>query len=248
MVFLAQIDASRLPDLDPAWPDPNPWAHQGRLIHVFADLLDNPFEPGPAVVRACDPGDRLVRTAPPPAPEPWPAGGPWDELEMDERFRILPEAAVRPVPFLSAPETHPLLKPSESSYSEDAARYQSFAARLRVDGGETHPGQELLERDDPGPTPPSAYEVHHLLGEACSIQNDVRHTGVLMANDPYWKSQTDKSGDPELTTEGAWRVLLALHDDQRIGLEILDRGAFHVLAPIKDLAEGRYERLVCSVQ
>jgi hypothetical protein len=46
MTFLAQIDGSSLPQLNPAWPDPHPWAHGGELIRVFADLLDNPVEPG----------------------------------------------------------------------------------------------------------------------------------------------------------------------------------------------------------
>jgi hypothetical protein len=247
MVFLAQIDASKLPELDPAWPDPHPWAHRGQLIRVFADLLDNPAEPGPAVVLACDPAVPLIRTEAPPVPDPWPPGGGWDDLDVEDRFRVLPEAVVRPRTFLSAPETHPMLKPEQWDFSEQADRYESFAARLRVNGGETHPGLDLLERGDFGPSPPSAYELHHLLGEACSIQDDVRSTGVMLVDDPYWSSLTGMPPDPALSNEDAWRVLLALHYDERIGLHIHDGGAFHVLAPVTDLAEGRYERVVCLV-
>ncbi len=53
--------------------------------------------------------------------------------------------------------------------------------------------------------------------------------------------------DPALATRNAWRVLLALHMDERIGLHIHDGGAFTILAPAADLTRGRYDRLVCSV-
>jgi hypothetical protein len=245
MTFLAQIDSSSLPQLDPAWPDPHPWAHGGELIRVFADLLDNPTELGPAIVLAYRPSGLLTRTEAPPIPDPWPRGGPWDVCEAEDRFHVLPEAAVRPHPFLSAPETHPILKPQQWDYSPLADRYESFAARLRVDGGDTHPGMKLLELDDPPRLPPTAYEVHHLLGEACSIQDDVRGYGVMLAEEPAWGA--DFARDPALADEDAWRVLLALHFDERIDLHIHDSGAFHVLAPVTDLAAGRYDRTICAV-
>lgn len=87
--------------------------------------------------------------------------------------------------------------------------------------------------------------MHHLLGEACSIQDDVRGYGVMFAEEPSWGA--DFAPDPALADEDAWRVLLALHFDERIDLHIHDGGAIHVLAPVADLAAGRYDRTVCSV-
>ena len=49
------------------------------------------------------------------------------------------------------------------------------------------------------------------------------------------------------SSDDAWRVLLALHTDERIDLHIHDAGAFHVLVPVEELADGRYEHVVCSV-
>ena len=53
--------------------------------------------------------------------------------------------------------------------------------------------------------------------------------------------------DEALADSAGWRVLLSLHMDERIDLDIHDGGAFTVLAPVADLAAGRYARLVCSV-
>ncbi len=55
MVFLAQIDCASLPVIDPFWAATCTWEHHGGLIRLFADLMDNPFEPGLAVALTCDP-------------------------------------------------------------------------------------------------------------------------------------------------------------------------------------------------
>jgi hypothetical protein len=71
-------------------------------------------------------------------------GGAWDDAEPDDRFHVLPEAAVRPSPFLTAPETHPVLKADVHDYSALGERYDAFAAALRVDGGDTNPALRRL--------------------------------------------------------------------------------------------------------
>jgi hypothetical protein len=232
MTFVAQIDASRLPPLDGQWPVPAPWRHGGQLVRMFADLLDNPIEPGPCVVLQCAPDAPLTRTRPPAPPNPLPPGGAWDGAPLSDRFQRLPEAAVRPTPFLSAPELHPVLKPEMWDFSEPADRSERWATSLRT--------------ADEGAPPRDPYEVHHLLGEACSIQDDVREAGAMVAADPSWGALPPEAGDPTLTTEDAWRVLLAIHFDERIRLNIHDGGAFHLIAPIADLAQGRYDRVVCD--
>jgi hypothetical protein len=52
--------------------------------------------------------------------------------------------------------------------------------------------------------------------------------------------------EPELGNPAAWRRLLALHHDDRIGLEIADVGALHVMVPVADLAANRLTRLMCD--
>ena len=231
MTFVAQIDASRLPRLGD-WPDPAPWRHGDRLVRMFADLLDNPAEPGPCTVLVCEPGAALTRTPPPDPPDPFPLGGPWDEAALGDRFHRFSEAAVRPTPFLSAPEVHPVLKPEMWDVSPLADQYDGWASSLRT-------ADEGAPRRDP-------YEVHHLLGEACSIQDDVREAGTIAAEDPSWTAVAPDDVGPELESVDAWRVLLGIHFDERFGLHIHDGGAIYLVAPIADLAEGRYDRVVCD--
>lgn len=233
MVCLAQIDCSALPAIDPPWGDGPQWAHDGRLVRLFADLMDSPYEPCRALALVCDPDDALSRASVPPIPDPWPAGGPWDDLEADERPRALPETAVALVPFLTAAEVHPALRPELHDPGEPAERYDQWASRLRIDG------RPLGEVD-------MAWAVSHLLGEASSVQDDVRATGAMLAEDE-WGEETGLGADPALASEDAWRVLLGLHMGDTLGLDILDDGAYHVLAPVDDLVAGRLDRLVCAV-
>lgn len=231
MTFLAQVDCSGLPAFDPPWLDPRPWRHGDLLLRLFADLFDNPIEPGIAIGLACEPTGPLARTEPPLSRPP--PGGPWDDLSLEERFRTLPEAPLRAVPFLTAPEGPP---PALGDLEEAEDGYLQWTYRLRIDGEDM---DDELERQP--------WEVHHLLGEPCSIQEDVRGIGGMFYGDAWFAEVMGLEPDPNLVGEDAWRVLLALHDDERLGLEIHDAGAFHVLAPVEDLASGRLDRLVCSV-
>ena len=89
-------------------------------------------------------------------------------------------------------------------------------------------------------------QVHHLLGEPCSIQDDVRLTPALLAEDHDAARQWEIEPNPELGAPAAWRTLLALHFDERIELYLGDGGALHIMTPIADLAAGRVDRLVCD--
>lgn len=234
MAFVAQIDASRLPAFDPPWELATPWEHDDQLVRLFADLLDNPVEPGPAVALVTDPAGPLTRTPAPPVPDPYPPGGGWDDYEPRDDLYRLSETIVRLHPFLTAPETHPTLHPELHVYGDNADRYDQWAGRLRVDGATGGP--------------PYPYAVQHVLGEPSSIQDDVRSTGVIFNEaDGYWAAVSGYPPDPALTTEDAWAALLALHMDQAFGLEIHDDGAIHILAPTTELAAGRLERLLCSI-
>ena len=168
MTFLAQIDCSNLPPLH-GWDDPRPWRHDGRLVRIFADLVDTPNEPGLAIALACDPETALSRTEAPPIPDPFPPGGQWDDLDPDERFHVLPEAAIGLVPFLTAPEIDPELKPEIFDFSDPAEAFSSWGSELRGGGS---------SGDRPAP-----WELHHLLGEPVSIQDDVLLTGPAIYSD-----------------------------------------------------------------
>lgn len=233
MAFLAQIDASCLPPFDPPWELATPWKHDGRLFRFFADLLDNPIESGPALALVTDPAGPLTRTPAPPVPDPYPLGGRCDHQEPRDALYRLPETVVRLHPFLSAPETHPTLRRTLFDDDLDAERYDEWAGRVRLDGNPDFP--------------PFPFEVQHLLGEPTSVQDDVRLTGVTFNSDGYWAAVAGRPADPAMTTEDAWAVLLGLHDDDAFGLQIHDGGAVQILAPVDDLAAGRLDRLLCSI-
>lgn len=165
-----------------------------------------------------------------------PPGGPADYLGEGERFHVLPESTVACVPFLTAPEIHPPLHAEFHQFDEEASRYDQFKYRLRVDGARIDGSSEL----DP-------WSVSHLLGEAQSIQGDVRLAGAGTYGDEELPRQSGIAYDQTLAEAGAWQVLLALHTDETLRLEILDGGAMHVLAPSADLAEGRLDRLVADI-
>lgn len=184
--------------------------------------MDNPVEPGSATALTCPPDAPLTRALAPPVPDPWPSGGPWDDWEADERFHVLPGTTARCTPFLTAPETHPVLRGEIHQFDEQADRYERWISRLRVDGSTTY------SRDP--------YTVGHVLGHARSIQDDVREAATLEYPD-----------HPTFGDEDAWEVLLAIHMDDEFGIDIHDGGAFHLLVPSSDLASGALDRLICDI-
>jgi uncharacterized protein DUF1963 len=197
--FVAQIDCSALPPIAPEWRDRlRPWKHDGRLLRLFANTLDD-YELGAACALACDPAAELTRARAPRVPD--------DFDEDDAQLYRFPETAVRFEPFLTAPETEAHL---------------DWSYRLRIDGAPNDETVEIIP-----------WEVHHVLGEGMSVQDDIRWAGSMMYPD-----------DPVLADEDAWQILLGLHTDHLLRLEIFDGGSLQILAPIADLAEGRLDRLV----
>jgi hypothetical protein len=173
LVFLAQVDCSALPSPEP-WADLNPWAHGGQLLRVFADLIDPDYGPSTAVGLACSPDSELRRVQRPPAPDPLPRRlvleeDRLDDSEIDDRFHDIDPTAVALVPFLTAPERHPVLFPGAFALDERVERYERWALRLRVDGAALD--YELRRRP---------WEVSHLLGEAVSVQDDPRYHAALV--------------------------------------------------------------------
>jgi hypothetical protein len=233
MAFAAQIDTSSLPGFDAPWELATPWKHQGMLFRFFTDLLEDPVEPGPALALETDPRGPLTRTPAPQVPDPFPPGGRLDDWEYRDELYRLPETVVELLPFLTVPETHTTLHPDSWDDSPTADRYEEWAARVRLDG----------ETDGP----PYPYQLQHLLGEPMSVQDDVRLFGAMFNRDPFWANVLGRPMDRALTTPDAWAVLLGLHADHEFGLRIHDGGAIHLLAPVADLADGRLDRLVCSV-
>jgi len=234
LAFVAQIDCGALPPIDPRWAGTvASWRHEGQLVRLFTDAADN-WEFGAARALTCASSAELTRTSAPALPEPFPPGGPNEGLEDQERARyyVLPETAIRLEPFLTAPETHPRLAPEQFMQDETADRYLQWTYRLRVDG-RRNDGSQLL---DP-------WAVSHLLGEATSVQEDVRGIGCMVNREEGWGSELP-GPDPALVDEDAWQVMLGLHTGLALGLEIHDGGSIHLLAPVADLAVGRLDRLL----
>jgi hypothetical protein len=237
MVFLAQVDCSQLPALPTCWPAADPWPHEGGLIRVFANLLWARGAPCAArALSAHSPSSELVRTAAPIIELPLAREAPYDGEELVADLGRLPECVVRPTPFLTVPEVLPGVVDRYSNYwerSERASRYRSFATQLRLDScpavGSRHGSQ-----------------VHHLLGDASSIQDDVREMPAILVEDLEAADHWEITPHPTLGTPDAWRVFLALHFDERIKLYLGDGGALHVMVPVADLLENRMDRLVCD--
>ena len=232
MTFLAQIEAGALPAIDPAWADRATVLTSGTM-RVFADLLDSPHESGPAVVLFSPTSADLRRTPHPLLTAEAPPWGPWDDLTNDERFWRFDEHQLAAVPFLTAPEYLSGLRENIDDFSERADRYTQFAYRLRIDGAPV------------GDYTP--WGVHHVLGEPSSVGDDTRFTGMGIYGDAEDAAAEGVEHDPSLDDVNAWSVLLALHDDDALGLNIHDAGALHVLMPATDLAAERFHRAVCDV-
>jgi hypothetical protein len=91
------------------------------------------------------------------------------------------------------------------------------------------------------------WEVHHFLGEASSVQGDVRFSGAWLFENAEIAAFLGYRPDAQLAHAEAWRTLLSLHNDDSFGLDILDGGAYTVLVPTVDLSAGTFDRTVCSI-
>jgi hypothetical protein len=229
LTFLAQIDTSTLEPHVAPWRPSTPWRHHDQLIRVFADLIDSPVAPCLTIALACSPAQQLRTVSRPATPEPWPSGGPYDAGTEQERYWDLPATAVRLVARLSAPETHPLLRPDPFDMtSATASAYERWLERLRRDGN------ELVETIPPPPP------LHSLLEHASpDVIEDLDDVGAYIA------SEGNPHRPPGIVPVRAWTPFLSLYDDDDLGMQIADAGAFLVLAPADDLAEGVYDRMLC---
>ena len=190
------------------------WRHDGALVRIFAALDARVPEPGPALALACAPDAPVGRTALPPRPDPMPASA-WEA--EDESLRRLEETPVRPVPFLTVPEGWYVLPEDARETPATANAYHDFAARLATVGA-------------PGSRP---WGIAQLLGHAVTMQQeDPRYAGGWFFRD-----------ESDLRDLHAWRVLLNVADGYE-GMSFGDGGALAVVAPVADLAAGRYDRLV----
>jgi hypothetical protein len=147
--------------------------------------------------------------------------GPTDEVDEDQIFE-LPSTHAVARPFLTLPESQPGVEPR--SVFEGDQRYRDLAMRIRV--GQSQEWLDDLMRDGPDP-----WSLCHFFGHATSVQEDSRYAA--------------RYEHPEVALED-WSVILGLHTGWG-GLEILDGGAYHVLAPAADLEDGRWDRAVCDV-
>ena len=204
MMFVAQLATAHLPDLEPA---DQVWDHRGELVRLFADLIDNPYDPGPAIGLATGAAD--LRSTPPPD------SGPID----DDAVRELPECLVVSAPVMTVPGVHPAVGDEDDPWSHPLQDdYDTFLDSI---------GYHEVE------------SPHQILGWPTQVQADPPHTG------PYVEEIHNPRQEP--TRAADWRLLLQLHDDDSVGLEILDGGSYAFLMPAVDLAAGRYSRLACDV-
>jgi hypothetical protein len=153
-----------------------------------------------------------------PASRPaWPTERPGE----DQIFELpATQAAARP--FLTLPEAQPGVEPGPP-YEVDEG-YRNLAMRIRV--GQSQEWLDDLMRHGPDP-----WSLCHFFGHATSVQDDSRYAA--------------RHEHPEVALQD-WSVVLGLHDGWG-GLQILDGGAYHVLAPAADLENGRWGRAVCDV-
>jgi hypothetical protein len=236
LTFLAQIDCAALPGWAPEWDQSAVWPHGGRLLRFFADLVDNPVGISPALVMACSPTARLRRVEPPPLPSRWPAGGPCDEGESEERYPRLGEAAISALPYVGVPSY-----PSVHLGLGDLLGTDRYEALLAVMTGA--PGGSSTTQ-----------VVHSLLGPAISINiDDVRSMVAWLFESPDPSLRFGASTEAEgadgagLTEEEAWTSLLHLEDDAAMGLNLRD-SVFTLMVPRNDLARASYDRVFCVPQ
>jgi uncharacterized protein DUF1963 len=218
MTLMAQLDLSRLEPPTQDWSmDDASWSPPTGLMRVFADLLANPVDMCRATVLVCPP-DAPLRPAPLlPLPDSFPFS-----IEQEQGYRSFPEIPVTLSPFLSAPETYRGIRSNVWDTGSGAPQdYQRWLDQLRV--GED--GVEVKQA---------------LLGHPRSLHDDIRGAASL-----NFEEFAGPNAEPDLADPDQWRPFLSLFDDDDYGLEIADAGSFVVLAPARDIAAGRYDRLVC---
>jgi hypothetical protein len=225
MTLLAQINCATLRWPAAPWSEAVRWTPPQGMLQVFADLLDSPWSACRARILQTPVDAALCEIAPPPVPDPWPAGGPDDIAQKEERFDILPEIVVELQPCLTAPERHATLRPFIWSDDPPGDAYERWRRRLMSAGASAAPGL-----------------AHLLLGHPTSIQDNV--LDVPAAN----LDLIHVSPGERLDRAEEWTVLLTVHSDMERGLDLGGGGAAYVLVPTTDLGRGSYERLICTVQ
>lgn len=228
LTFLAVIETGRLPVLPPPWDGTVTWPHGDMTLRLFADLVAVPHESCGALVLVADGSAPLVDVEPPPLPDPWPIDqatygfeGNYDDLEPEQRVRSLPEQRCRCESLLTA-EPYAFGSRFDERVDPDLEGFERFAAALA--GG-------AFDEDDMGDAPP----FWKLLGAPWLVQDDPRYGGREFA--------PESDPDPR-----AWAVLLELHAHWKWELEGMDGGAYTLCVTNDDLAQGRYDRVFCSVE
>lgn len=190
LTLLAQINCSALPEWTQEWSRPTLWPHEGRLLRIFADLVDNPVGAGHALVLDCSCETPVRRHAAPPLPDPWPRGGPYDIGLPEDRYPQLPDAPVVARPYVGPPSFIPAnLGPLPGS--DEIYRYDDWV--------------NLASRDGAPDDVPAV--VHSLLGPAISTNiDDVRGTFA--------------SGNGGSLTPENWVPLLHIGHDEQLGLDL----------------------------
>jgi hypothetical protein len=222
--FLAQVNCATLPAGDSSWSDGEAPLIRTSLLRCFANLAEEPGDCAAAVL--------LIDVARPLAPTPRPD---FDAPPPDRDLTLeLPEVFVAALACLTLPESLSGISGGFEDFSDRATRYGELTRTLRA--------ASVDDSAAVGRRPP-----HQFLGEPTSVQDDVRNTGAAAARSEYAAQLLGIETDPELTGRSAWRTLLGLHWDDRIGLYIEDLGAYHLLIPEVDLRACRFDRVVCSV-
>jgi hypothetical protein len=219
-VFLAQIDCAGLPELGDEWPPSAAWQHGGKLIRVFADCAH--VDGVEVIVLEAPPETTVSRRQRPPMPAPWPfRDGPQD-FGLGQNA-VVPEAAMRATPCLTAPQPG-----GEARGVMALVAYREWASRL------TNAGRSW-ER-----------EASTLLGEPVAVHASPLETVAFWFEED---SSFAQASDPDrsLTDPGAWRVLLHLATDERLGFQY-GGGMYTVVAPAAELAAGRYDHALCLQQ
>lgn len=195
MTFLAQVDTEALPALDDEWRATVELPDRRQVFRVFADLLDGPHDPGPAVVLATADAASLSAAAVPAIATPLPSGGPSDGLSMSERFWDLRQRFGRARPTVTLP------RDLTGVVDNDAADAVGLASQLWGSSGELAP-----------------WEFDHFCGHGFNYGIDDRVVVEPRGEVPsHWRTLVaiHDRPDQEILDEGSFTVLVRLTDLQR---------------------------------